>query len=354
VCICVHVRFLFKQALKRLKDARMNVPAIARYAETLRYDRNHGTVRALDWRAYPNETLTIEFDSAEAIAAAIEVGIVGPWTGPYLAGYGLALAARAWADRPSEARRGALIQAGERLRTAASDRRLDRLVLAMLDRGDAAILGGGDAEDVVLGSVEAEIARADRVAERSGRLAAGLLDEADAVLVPGFAGAALAWMLAFAREEGKQPRLAIPAGPEGGDDVRITEGLAAELGVPTTTLDGAGLEAGLAEGAFGIMFAGAAALALDGAVLVRRGAAQLALQARDAGVPRYVLGYDGPDPAAATALDLAAPGDDGNEILAASLISAIITTRGIYRPEMIARYLGDGDAPLDVIPLSLT
>jgi methylthioribose-1-phosphate isomerase len=36
-----------------------------------------------------------------------------------------------------------------------------------------------------------------------------------------------------------------------------------------------------------------------------------------------------------------------------SLISAIITNRGIYRPEMIARYLGDGDAPLDVIPLSL-
>jgi methylthioribose-1-phosphate isomerase len=41
-----------------------------------------------------------------------------------------------------------------------------------------------------------------------------------------------------------------------------------------------------------------------------------------------------------------------SDVLPPELISAIITSRGIYRPEMIARYLGDGEAPLDVIPLS--
>jgi methylthioribose-1-phosphate isomerase len=331
----------------------MNIPAIARYAETLRYDREGGVVRALDLRAYPGETLAVELDSAEAVAAAIEAGVVGRWAAPYLAGYGLALAARAWADRPSEARRGAIIQADERLRTAASDLRLARLLDPVLRRVDAAILGGADAEDTILSFADGEIARADRVAERAGRLAAGLLDQADTVLVPGFAGPALAWMLAFAREEGKQPRLAIPAGPEDDGDARVAAGVAAELGVPATILDGAALEASLAEGAFGVMFAGAEAIALDGSVLVGHGAAQLALQARDRGVPRYLLGYDGPDPDAATALDLATPGEAGREIMAPALISAIITTRGIYRPEMIARYLGDGDAPLDVIPLSL-
>jgi hypothetical protein len=29
-----------------------------------------------------------------------------------------------------------------------------------------------------------------------------------------------------------------------------------------------------------------------------------------------------------------------------------VTNRGIYRPERIADYLRDGEAPLDIIPLS--
>ena len=33
------------------------------------------------------------------------------------------------------------------------------------------------------------------------------------------------------------------------------------------------------------------------------------------------------------------------------LISAIVTSRGIYRPERVADHLRDGDAPIDVIPL---
>ncbi|MFN8501576.1 hypothetical protein [Kouleothrix sp.] len=37
--------------------------------------------------------------------------------------------------------------------------------------------------------------------------------------------------------------------------------------------------------------------------------------------------------------------------IAPEQISAIVTHRGIYRPAMIARFLGDGDVPLDVISL---
>jgi methylthioribose-1-phosphate isomerase len=332
----------------------MNLPAIARYATMLRYDRDRGVVRALDWRAYPDKAATVELDGVEAVAAAIEASLVNRRAAPYLAGYGLALTARAWAGRPSEARGGAVIQATERLRTATpADRRLARLVNAALDRVDTAILGGGDAEDALLGFVDAEIARADRVAERCGRFAAGLLDEADAVLVPGFAGPALAWMLALARQDGKQPRLSILSESEQPAGARVAAEVAAELGVPAAILDDAALAAGLAEATFGIVFVGAEAIALDGSVLVERGAAQLVIRAHDTGLPRYLLGYDGPDPGAATSADLAAPGDGVCEVIAPHLISAIITTRGIYRPEMIARFLGDGDAPLDVIPLSL-
>jgi methylthioribose-1-phosphate isomerase len=329
----------------------MKVPSIARYADALRYERDLGVIRAIDWRAYPAGQATAEITSVEQAAEAIAASVVGRWVAPYLGGYALALAARAWAGRPSEARRGALIQAGAQLRMAApADGRLASLVAGALARADAAILGGADAEEAVLAFLASEVARADRAAERCGRLAAGLLDEQDHVLAHGFPGPALAWMLAFARDEGKQPVLHL-AGSPGDANGRIVAGLASELQVACAIEEEPAVAAQLANGSLGLFVAGAWQLALDGSALAERGAARWAVLAGDHGVPRYLLGYDGPDPAAPTGDSLAGALDETLEVVAPQLISVIITTRGIYRPEMIARYLHDGDAPLDVIPL---
>jgi methylthioribose-1-phosphate isomerase len=329
------------------------VPALSRYADMLIYDRGRGVVRALDQRAYFEGAAYAELDSVEAVAEAIEASVAGRWAAAYLAGYGLALAARAWAGRPSEARRGALILAAERLRSARpADHRLARLLEVALARADAAILSGAAPVDPLLDFVDAEIARADRATERAGRLAAGLLDEDDRLLAHGFAGPALGWMLAFARQEGKRVELLIarPDGePENGD---LAAQLAAEIGVSAAVLDEPAVARGLEDGSFGVVLFGAERIALDGAILAERGAARLAAHARERGVPRYALGYDGPDPLADASERLRGEHDQ-RDVVAPDLLSAIITTRGIYRPQMIARYLGDGEAPLDVIPLSL-
>jgi methylthioribose-1-phosphate isomerase len=95
----------------------MALPLLTRRGDTLRYDRERGIVLVLDRRAYPHETVFVECADVEAVARAVETMVVqgGPPLA-YVAGYGLALAARAWKNRPSEARRGAIIQAAERLR----------------------------------------------------------------------------------------------------------------------------------------------------------------------------------------------------------------------------------------------
>src|SRR5258707_14517360 len=95
----------------------MALPLLPRRGDTLRYDRERGLVLVLDRRRYPHETVFVECADVEAVARAIETMVVqgGPPLA-YVAGYGLAPAARARHGRPSEARRAALIQAGERAR----------------------------------------------------------------------------------------------------------------------------------------------------------------------------------------------------------------------------------------------
>jgi methylthioribose-1-phosphate isomerase len=313
----------------------------------VRYDAERGRVLALDWRAYPAETALVAYSDVEAIVHAIEAGAVRHAAAAYLAGYGLALAAREWGARPSDARRGALIQAGAWLRSAApGNARMSLLLDQALARADAATLSGEDAEAALLRLVQAEISRADRVAERCGRIAAGLLDEGDHVFTHGFAGPALLWMLHVALAEQAKPiTLAVLPAPAP-DDARLCAELARVIGLPVMLLDETAVEHAFEPDTPAILIAGAERIALDGGSAGEPDAARYAALARQYGLPCYVLGGDGPDP------DVAAFAA-ANNVMPPELISAIITSRGIYRPEMIARYLGDGDAPLDVIPLSL-
>lgn len=337
----------------------MELPLLTRYADMLRYDRARAIVAAIDWRSYPAARDLAEYPTAEACAQAIAVAAVG--YGPaaaYLAGYGLALAARAWASRPSEARRAAIIQAGESLRRARRfDRRIARIVEQGLARADAAILSGGDAEAALLDNVDSEIKRADRVAERCGRLAAGLLDQGDHVLAHGFAGPALNWLLALAHgEDRKQLRLTVTTPPAQPDTARLAAALAAEIGVAVTQHHDMTPERSFIDQKYNVIFVGADRIAMDGGIAGPSASAAYVALARQHGIPCYILGYDGPDPGYATTSDLSADlavgADTDTSVVPPEQISAIITNRGLYRPEMVARYLGDGEAPIDVIPLN--
>jgi methylthioribose-1-phosphate isomerase len=333
----------------------MTLPLLTYYATILRYDAARGVLTALDRRVYPDRTVFVECGDVAAVARAIEtLAIQGGPSTAYAGGYGLALAARAWRGRPSEAQRGAIIQASQLLREAAPrSSLLARIVEQGLARADAAILAGNGAEGAVVSFIHAEVSRADRVAERCGRIAAGLVDDGDRLLAYGFAGSALNWMLYAAyAEQNKQIRASTVALPPAHSSARLAAQQAAEIGVPVIPLANLRPEQVFAgDNAVTLYIAGAERVALDGSVAGAAGAGQYAEQARGYGLPVYILGYDGPERNTATAADLLGAAGEDIDMIAPALISAIVTSRGIYRPEMIARHLGDGDAPLDVIPL---
>jgi methylthioribose-1-phosphate isomerase len=337
----------------------MTLPLLARYSDLLRYDRARGLMLALDLRVYPHEMIFVECAGVEAVVHAIEQGAVpgGPAIA-YAAGYGLALAARAWRRRPSDVQRAAIIQTAERLRqVVTSDPR--RIIEQCLACADAAILAGTDAEAAIADVVEGEVGRGDKVTERCGRNAAGLLDDGDRILTHGFAGAALVWMLYVAHvEQGRQIQLYVTEARPGLEGARLTAHQALAIGVPVTLLTDSAPGFGFARGLFTIYVAGAIRIARDGSVAAPIGTYQCAVLARRHHVPFYVLAHDGPDPATPTGADLAIAEHDPTAVLTFAgtriapegagafapacdvtppeLISAIVTHRGIYRPERIA------------------
>lgn len=134
--------------------------------------------------------------------------------------------------------------------------------------------------------------------ERCGRRAADLCDERDRALLIGDSPA-LGWIL------------------------RAAPALLSAAGIADAT----------------ICFVAASAVGPDGSVMAP-GATDTLAAARLARLPIYVLAPAGP-------VDRLPPGD----AIPASQINAIVTARGIYRPDRVARHHEDGDAPFDVIPL---
>ncbi|GIV97418.1 MAG: methylthioribose-1-phosphate isomerase [Herpetosiphonaceae bacterium] len=353
------------------------LPLLTRRGDTLGYDRERGVVRILDRRIYPRETRFIECDDVQTVAQAIEDMIVqgGPPLA-YVAGYGLALAARQHASWPSEAQRSALIEATARLRaTRPTADDLHHIMREALQRGDEAIMRGESAEEAILRYVSSEVERGDRVAERCGKRAAELLTDGDSILTVCFAGAALNWMLheAFV-VQGKQISIICTETRPYLQGARLAAAQAVEIGVPTTVITDNMPGFCFRKGMITVYITAADRIALDGAAANKVGTYQCAVLARHHKVPFYVLGYDGPDPATPTGDAIPIEERNGDEVLFCAgvrtaaegargyypafdvtppeLISAIVTDRGIYRPELIARYLSEGEAPLDVLPLS--
>ncbi len=140
--------------------------------------------------------------------------------------------------RPSEAQLAAIIQAGGRLRwTRPAAHSLHTIIAEGLARADAAIMAGKDAEAAIVDFVAGEVSRGDRVAERCGGIAAGLLDDGDSILTHGFAGAALSWMLHTAHVgQGNQIRLYATETRPDLQGARLTAHQAHAIGVPVTLL----------------------------------------------------------------------------------------------------------------------
>lgn len=341
----------------------MTLPLLTHRSNTLRYDRDQGTVVVLDRRRYPHETVFVTCHSLDEVAHAITAMLVqgGPPLA-YVAGYGLALVARQHRTWPTEQQRAVLIQASEKLRhTRPTADDLHHILDAALKVANDTLLHGGDTEHVLADLVDGEVARGDEVAERCGRHAAHLLPDDAAILTHCFAGAALNWTLYVAHhEQAKHLHLYANETRPYLQGARLTAHQSHEIGVPVTLLTDNMAGFCFSRGMMTTYLTAADRIALDGSVANKIGTYQYAVLAARHGVPFYVLGYDGPDPATPDGTRIPIEERDATEVLQCAgvrtappgvggyypafdvtppdLVTAIVTERGVFAPGEMATY----------------
>jgi methylthioribose-1-phosphate isomerase len=349
----------------------MPLPLTTRRGDTLWYDREQGAVQVLDRRRYPRERMYVTCRTVEDVAHAIKAMIVqgGPPLA-YVGGYGIALAARLNAGRGTTEMRAALAEAASHLaatRPTADD--LRAVLDGALGAAEDALGRDESVEAAVANYVDGEVARGDRSSEACGRAAAELLVDGDVVLTHCFAGAALNWMLYTAYvEQGKQIKLVCNETRPYLQGARLAAAAGIEIGVPTTVIADNMAGYCFSRGMFTKYITAADRIAMDGAAANKVGTYQYAVLAQRHGIPFFVLGYDGPDPAtpdgAAIPIELRDPSEvlffNGTRVAAEGaegfypafdvtppeLITAIVTDRGIWAPAEIAQYHAELHEPL--------
>jgi methylthioribose-1-phosphate isomerase len=341
---------------------------IADRFKTLRYDQETAEVILLDRRKYPFQTVYVRYQTAESVAIAIEEMVVqgGPPLA-YAAGLGLALAAREVEQGKVDDWQWHLKQTAERLlntRPTADD--LHHIIPCALEIGLNA--GQEGCFRAVLDYVNSEIQRGNEVSRLCGRNAAGLLQDGDRILTHCIPGAAICWMLWYAKLEGKTIHVVASETRPYFQGARLTAQSCVEMDIHCTVITD-GMSAHLMSlGQIDKFICAADRLTLDGHITNKVGTLQHAIAANYFGLPFYVLGYDGPDPNSPTAADIIIEERDPNKVFEARgregivrtavegvdgrypafdvtpphLIEAIITDKGIYPPTLLHTYFDNG------------
>lgn len=320
---------------------------------TLRFDPEQEAVVLLNRARYPLAIEYVVCRSVEETAQAIENMIVqgGPPLA-YAAGLGLALA-----DPDESSYRAA---ASRLLATRPTADDLHHLLPAARDRALAALAASEPPRQAILAYVNAEIERGNQVSRLCGQYAADLLVDGDRVLTHCIAGAALCWMLWIAKHQGKRIHLFPTETRPYLQGARLTAQSAVEMGIPCTLITD-GMPAHLmSQGMIDKFICAADRITLDGHITNKVGTFQIALAAHYHGLPFYVLGYDGPDPATESAAQIEIEWRDGREVLYLAgqrlavegvdalypafditpphLISGIVTDRGVFAAHAVRDY----------------
>ncbi len=342
---------------------------LANRFNTLFYDEERNAVVVLDRRRYPFETHYVVCRTLDDVAHAIKAMIVqgGPPLA-YVAGLGLALVAHQERTRPASAQLRALREAAERLRSlrpTADD--VHHILRHAVERAEAALEQGAPAHAQILAYVNGEIERGNSVAEACGRHAATLLADGDSLLTHCYPGAALNYTLFYARRAGKQVKVIACETRPYLQGARLTASQAVEIGVPVTVITDAMAAFTMGRGMVTKYITAADRIALDGSIANKVGTLEHAIAARHYDIPFYVLGYDGPDPETPSGAEIPIEMRDPAEVLRCGaeptavagvdalypafdvtppeLITAIVTERGVFRPNHMRTYWDDHNSP---------
>ena len=197
-----------------------------------------GCVHMLNRRKYPLAVEYVTCKDLESVAKAIEdMTIQGAPPLAYAAGLGLAMHARVHEDEPEAQFFAALEQGCDRLRhTRPTGWDLDYILTGCMRVAHETFAKNGDVSEALRAFVYEKIAEGNRIARDTGRYAADLIADGARIQTICFAGAALAYTLYFAAEDGKDIQLFASETRPYLQGARLTAKSCVEMGIPVTVV----------------------------------------------------------------------------------------------------------------------
>ena len=322
-----------------------------------------GCVRILDRRVYPVETRFVRCYTHKEVAQAI-ADMVTQSAGPYYAAaHGMTLAA--WESRNAADPIGFLQKAAFTLSHArpTTASRMEAITSASLAACTRAIAAG---EDFVEAARQFAFDMMERRYRNIARSAGYLVDQMPqhcTVMTQCFAETVIGMFLREAQSRGKTVRMICPETRPFLQGARLTASVAAQQGVEVTVISDNMPGSVLASGAVDLFTSAADAICMDGTVINKVGTFQIALCARECGVPYYVTGS--PDRSKTDGSCVPIEYRDGAAVLEhwgtrvtlpqvkglypafdrtpANLVTGIVTERGIFSPLALKDYFQPGD-----------
>ncbi len=325
----------------------------------------------LDRRQLPRNIVYVVCRDYEAVARSIEEMVVqGAGDLAITAGYGLVLAARAIRRENTAVQEDTLKRAAARLiNTRPTGHYLANMVNDLLSSGLDALKEGPGAEAGLYAALREQIKIRDEAAQLTGRIGETILADGDSMMTHCFAATAFLYMLKFARDNGKRLKVFATETRPYMQGQRLTSFSINQLGIPVTLITDNMPAYVMSQGLITKVVTAADRVAMDGSAANKIGTYQYAIAAHYHKIPFYVFGYRGPDPKTPTGADIPIEARDPEEVLTfngqriaadgvkgyypafdvtpPSLISGIITDRGIFPAHLIKNYRHTLGGPVD-------
>ena len=322
-----------------------------------------GKVRILDRRVYPTEIRYEICHSHTDVAQAI-ADMVTQSAGPYYAAaHGMTLAA--WECRNSATpmeylRRAAHTLSHARPTTAV---RMEAITNAALQAAETALADGKPLVPAMQSFAQELMERRYRNIAKCASYLVDQMPKSCTLLTQCFAETVVGLFIREAQHRGIDLRLICPETRPFLQGARLTASVAHQQNCPVHVISDNMPGLLLSEGKIDLFTSAADAICMDGTVINKVGTYQIALCAKEAGVPYFVTGA--PDRKHAKGSDVPIEQRDGSALLEfrgipttlpgvqglypafdrtpGRLVTGVVTDRGVFAPDRLADYFTDND-----------
>lgn len=318
------------------------------------------TVHILDRRVYPFKREYVVCRNYEEVAQAITDMVTQSGAPPYVAAYGMVLAAHTVRDKAAAEQIAYLEKAAGTLGSARpTNNTIAYLAQRFLDQAASCIEAGGDAKALLTDLTRQEFIDTYHDSYVMGQMAAGYLKDGDCVLNHCWAETTIVYTMMEAQKQGKKLSAFCCETRPYLQGARLTSDAISELGIPTTVICDNMPAQAMAAGKVDAFISGADRVTMSGHVINKVGTLQAALCAHHFGIPYYCFSHV-PDLHAKRAEDVEIEYRNPEETLHClgnrtatqnvqgyypafdvtppKLVSLIITRKGVFSPYDIASY----------------